>query len=68
MDIAEPVMWPMPEQGAGEGFEAAMEDAVFRHSLANLRTFPWIRDAEKAGHLSLSVWRFHIATGELPTV
>ncbi len=65
MDIAEPVMWPLPEQGAGERFEAAVEDAVLRLSLANLRTFPWIRDGERGGHLSLSVWRFHIATGEL---
>lgn len=65
MDIAEPVMWPMPEQGAGAVFEAAIEDAVLRLSLTNLRTFPWIRDAESAGHLSLSVWRFNIATGEL---
>ena len=68
MDIAEPVMWPMPEQGAGEAFEASIEDAVFRLSLTNLRTFPWIRDAEKAGHLSLNVWRFSIATGQLTTV
>ena len=68
MDIAEPVMWPIPEQGAGEPFEAAIEDAVLRLSLANLRTFPWIRDGEKSGHLTLSVWRFSIATGELTTV
>ncbi|WP_275539701.1 carbonic anhydrase, partial [Brevundimonas denitrificans] len=46
VDIAEPVMWPMPEQGAGQSFEAAIEIAVLRQSLANLRTFPWIRDAE----------------------
>lgn len=65
MDIAEPVMWPMPEQGAGEAFEAAVEDAVLQLSLTNLRTFPWIRDAEKAGYLSLSVWRFNITSGEL---
>lgn len=65
MDIAEPVMWPMPEQGAGEAFEAAIEDAVLRLSLTNLRTFPWIRKAEMEGRLSLSVWRFNIATGEL---
>lgn len=68
MDIAEPVMWPIPEQGAGETFEAAIEDAVLRLSLSNLRTFPWIRDAEKSGSLSLSVWRFNIASGELQTL
>ncbi len=65
MDIAEPVMWPIPERGSGEALEAAIEDATLHLSLTNLRTFPWIRDAEKAGHLSLSVWRFNIATGEL---
>ncbi len=68
MDIAEPVMWPMPEQGAGEAFEAAIEDAVLQLSLTNLRTFPWIRDAEKVGYLSLSVWRFNITSGELQTL
>lgn len=68
MDIAEPVMWPMPEQGAGERFEATIEDAVLRLSLTNLRSFPWIRDAERSGHLSLTVWRFSIAAGELSTV
>ncbi len=65
MDIAEPVMWPIPEQGEGETFEAALEDAVLQLSLRNLRTFPWIREGEKAGRLSLSVWRFSLATGEL---
>lgn len=55
MDIAEPVMWPMPEQGDGEVSEAAIEDAVLQLSLTNLRTFPWIRDAERSGYLSLSL-------------
>jgi len=68
VDIAEPVMWPMPEQGSGEAFEAAIEDAVLRLSQANLRTFPWIRDAENSGHLSLAVWKFSIASGELTPV
>jgi carbonic anhydrase len=68
VDIAEPVMWPIPEQGAGESFEAAIEDAVLRQSRTNLRTFPWIRDAEKSGQLSLSVWKFSIASGELTAV
>lgn len=68
MDIAEPVMWPIPEQGAGEAFEAAIEDAVLRLSLTNLRTFPWIREAETSGRLSLSIWRFNIASGEHQTL
>lgn len=65
MDIAEPVMWPIPEQGSGEPFEAAIENATLQLSLTNLRTFPWIREGERAGHLTLSAWRFNIATGEL---
>lgn len=68
VDIAEPVMWPMPEQGSGAAFEAAIEDAVLRQSLTNLRTFPWIREAEKSGHLTLSAWKFSIASGELTAV
>ena len=68
VDIAEPVMWPMPEQGSGEAFEAAIEDAVLRQSHSNLRTFPWIRQAEKSGQLSLSTWKFSIASGDLMVV
>lgn len=67
MDVAEPAMWPMPEQGSGEALEAAVEDAVLRLSVRNLRTFPWVRDGEKAGHLKLSACRFDIASGELRT-
>lgn len=65
MDIAEPVMWPMPEQGAGQALERAVEVAVLQLSLSNLRTFPWIRESERSGHLTLSAWQFSIATGEL---
>jgi carbonic anhydrase len=65
MDIAEPVMWPMPDQASGQPLEAAIEDATIKLSLANLRTFPWIRDGEKAGQLSLVAWRFTLSTGEL---
>lgn len=67
MDIAEPVMWPMPEPNSGEALEMAVEDAVLALSLSNLRTFPWIRDGETAGHLALTAWRFDISTGELRT-
>lgn len=68
MDIAEPVMWPMPEQGSGKPLEAAIEDATIKLSLTNLRSFPWIRDGEKAGQLSLVAWRFNLSTGELAEV
>jgi len=65
MDIAEPVMWPMPEQGTGQALEGAVEIAVLHLSLKNLRTFPWIREAEQVGQLTLTAWQFSIATGEL---
>jgi carbonic anhydrase len=65
MDIAEPVMWPMPEPADGEAFEAAIENGVLQLSLDNLRTFPWISEGEKSGRLSLSAWRFNLATGLL---
>lgn len=68
VDIASPAMWPIPDRTSGESLEAAIEKAVLQLSLTNLRTFPWIRDQEKSGHLSLSVWRFNIATGELLTL
>ena len=68
MDIAEPVMWPMPEQGSGEALHSAIEDAVIHLSMSNLRTFPWISESETAGHLALSALRFNIATGELQSL
>lgn len=65
MDIAEPVMWPMPELGTGEALEDAVELAVLRLSLDNLRTFPWINEPELTGRLTLTSWQFSIATGDL---
>lgn len=35
------------------------------NSLLNLRTFPWIRDRESEGLLSLHAWNFDISTGDL---
>ena len=47
--------------------ERLIERASIEHSLANLRTFPWIRMKENARGLSLhGVW-FDIAMGELHT-
>ena len=48
-----------------QAWDVQIEDAVLRLSLDNLRSFPWIRDAERHGRLVLSVWRFNLATGEL---
>lgn len=45
--------------------ERCIERASIEHSLANLRTFPWIRMRENSGELNLhGVW-FDIAMGEL---
>lgn len=65
MDIAEPVMWPMPEAVPGECFEAKVEDAVIGLSLANLRGFPWIASAEKSGALRLRAFKLHLGQGVL---
>jgi len=43
----------------------AIERASIERSLANLRTFPWIRAREDAGDLGLSGAWFDIAQGEL---
>lgn len=34
-------------------------------SLKNLRTFPWVKTAEDAGHLKIHGWYFNIGTGLL---
>ncbi len=45
--------------------ERAVERASIEHSLANLRTFPWIRTRENAEELSLHGAWFDISMGEL---
>jgi carbonic anhydrase len=45
--------------------ERAVERASIEHSLANLRTFPWIRLRERAGELALHGAWFDISMGEL---
>ena len=47
------------------GDEIAFEFAAIRSSLANLRTFPFIRKREKEGLLALSGLHFDIGSGEL---
>ncbi len=65
MEIAEPVMWPIPRPvPAAEAF-ARLEAAVIDLSLKNLRTFPWIKSAVQAGKLDLHGFRFDIHTGGL---
>lgn len=49
----------------GHGVQDACEEEVVRLSLDNLRTFPWIADAERDGRLRLIGARFDITTGVL---
>lgn len=68
MDIAEPVMWPMPEAGPGEGIETRIEDAVTRLSLANLRSFPWIASAERSQVLTVRAFKIDLGSGALSEI
>lgn len=55
-------------RGANEddaAHEREVERASIEHSLANLRTFPWIRLKEKSGDLQLHGAWFDISMGEL---
>lgn len=44
---------------------ASLEREGVKASLANLRTFPFVAEAERRGHLSLHGAYFHIGTGAL---
>jgi len=46
-------------------FERQVERASVEHSLANMRTFPWIRLRENGGQLSIHGAWFDISLGEL---
>src|SRR6476620_6564098 len=52
-----------PEVAFGE--ELAFELAAIRSSLANLRTFPFIREREEEGLLRLNGLHFDLASGQL---
>jgi carbonic anhydrase len=55
-------------KGASEAeHEQRVERASIEHSLANLRTFPWVRMKENQKQLSLHGAWFDIAMGELHT-
>jgi carbonic anhydrase len=68
MDIAEPVLWPIPETLPGETTERAVERKVLELSSRNLRTFPWILDAERSGRLFIEAMEFDIRTGGIVTL
>ena len=53
------------ELGTGEDAHRMLEEVAIRQSLANLRTFPFVADREKAGTLKLVGCHFSIRDGEL---
>ncbi len=66
MQIAkDAVLRPHPEWDSSVDIHDHYEEEVVRVSLAHLRTFPWIAEAEAAGNLSLEGCRFDIHTGVL---
>ena len=53
------------EHGTGEDAQRQLEEVSIRQSLANLRTFPFVAEREKAGNLKLLGCHFSIRDGEL---
>lgn len=54
-----------PDLATTEERAAACEHAALGVSLANLRTFPWIRERIEAGRLALHAWFYDLADGDL---
>jgi carbonic anhydrase len=61
-DVADAVR---PEHEHGDDLLRAVERASVEHSLANLRTFPWLRSRENKREISIHGAWFDIALGEL---
>lgn len=53
------------QHGTGEDASRLLEEDAIRQSLANLRTFPFVRQREDAGTLAVIGCRFSIADGLL---
>ena len=62
--LAEAVRHDHPEDHVHD-LQTAVEHASVEHSLANLRTFPWLRMREKKNLVSVHGAWFDIALGEL---
>ena len=68
MSIAEQARREVAKTHTGDDAEAraaACEQAAVRVSLANLMSFPFVRDAVAAGRLQLHGWYFDLDGGEL---
>jgi carbonic anhydrase len=68
MAMAHPDVRPLPQGAATADLVNHYEIEVLRVSLANLATFPWIREAVEAGRLQLQAFRFDIRSGVLATL
>ena len=51
--------------GTGEGAARLLEEVAIRQSLANLRTFPFVSERERAGGLAILGCHFSISEGQL---
>ena len=65
MQIAAPVLKPLPGHLDRDEVLTHYEREVVRLSLANLMTFPWVRAAVAVGELTLDGFSFDIHTGVL---
>jgi carbonic anhydrase len=63
-DVAEAVRHDHPEDHVHD-LQTAVEHASVEHSLANLRTFPWLRMRENKSDITVHGAWFDIALGEL---
>lgn len=65
MKLAAPALMAVPVDASGDDALARCEEEVVKLSLDNLRSFPWIAEAEAEGRLKLEGFRFGIKTGVL---
>jgi hypothetical protein len=65
VSIAEPALARVPERSPPEVRQQAAEWEAVRVSIRNLRTFPWILEAEEKGELELHGAWFDIRSGAL---
>ena len=65
MQLAAPALMALPGGISGDEALHRCEEEVVKLSLANLLTFPWIREAVDAGRLELQGFRFGIQSGAL---
>jgi carbonic anhydrase len=65
MQLAAPALVALPVNLSGEDALTRCEEEVVKLSLANLMTFPFIREAVDANRLELQGFRFGIRSGVL---